>query len=281
MQDWDTVAIVGVGLIGGSIGLALQQRGLARRVVGIGRRASSLKKARQYGTVTHTTQRLDRGVADADLVIVCTPVGQIVEHVCQAAQSCPANCLLTDAGSTKGGLVQELDRRLGSGPQFVGSHPMAGSEKTGPENARADLFDGQVAVITPTAKTDPRAAERVEHFWMSLGARVIRMAPQLHDEAVAMTSHATHVMASALAAATDEASLALAASGWRDTTRVASGDPQLWQQILLANRQQVVKSLKTIERTLAAFRNALTREDAAGLVELLDRGKKTRDSLGS
>jgi prephenate dehydrogenase len=264
MQDWDTVAIIGVGLIGGSIGLALQQRDLARRVVGIGRR-----------------QRIDRGVADADLVIVCTPVGDIVDHVCQAAQHCPAACLLTDAGSTKGGLVRELDRRLGPGPSFVGSHPMAGSEKTGPENARADLFDGQVAVVTPTASTNPGAVERVEHSWSSLGARVIRMAPQIHDEAVAMTSHATHVVASALAAATAESSLALAASGWRDTTRVAAGDPQLWRQILLANRQQVVKSLKTIERTLAAFRIALAREDAAGLVELLDRGKKTRDSLGS
>lgn len=281
MQDWDTVAIVGVGLIGGSIGLALQQRGLARRVVGIGRRAASLRRARQYGTVTHTTQRLERGVADAELVIVCTPVDEIVDYVYRAAQACPAHCLLTDVGSTKGGLVRELDRRLSTGPAFVGSHPMAGSEKTGPENARAELFAGQVAVITPTPQSKPTAVERLDHFWASLGARVIRMAPHLHDEAVAMTSHATHVVASALAAATAEASLALAASGWRDTTRVAAGDPQLWQQILLANRQQVVKSLKTIERTLAAFRNALAREDAAGLVELLDRGKKIRDSLGS
>ncbi len=281
MRKWDTVAIVGVGLIGGSIGLALQQRGLARRIVGIGRRESSLRKARQARTVTQTTTKLERGVADAELVIVCTPVGEIVERVCTVARHCPPTALITDVGSTKVQIVRELDRRLRGNPLFVGSHPMAGSEKTGPEHARADLFENRVTVVTPTRKTGRDAALQIEQFWASLGARVFRLTPQEHDQAVAMTSHAAHVIAAALAAATPATALPLAASGWRDTTRIAGGDPQLWLQILLSNREQVLKALSKFEKVLAAFRGAVQREDAPRLVQLLDAGKKTRDALGS
>ncbi|MHB0959206.1 MAG: prephenate dehydrogenase [Pirellulaceae bacterium] len=281
MRKWDTVAIVGVGLIGGSIGLALQQRALARRIVGIGRRESSLRKARQAGTVTQTTTKLARGVAEAELVIVCTPVGEIVEQVCTVAEHCPPTALITDVGSTKGQIVRDLDRRLQGHPMFVGSHPMTGSEKAGPEHARADLFENRVTVVTPTQNTRDEGVLEIEQFWTSLGARVFRLTPQDHDQAVAMTSHATHVIAAALAAATPENALPLAAGGWRDTTRIAAGDPQLWLQILLSNRQQVLKSLAKFEKVLAAFRGAVQREDATRLVQLLDAGKKTRDSLGS
>lgn len=282
MSEWDTVAIVGVGLMGGSIGLALQQRGLARRVVGVGRRASSLRKARQWHTVTHTTTSLERGVRQADLVIVCTPVADIVDRACEVAQYCPAEALITDVGSTKAIIVRELARRLpGGGPAFVGSHPMAGSEKTGPENARADLLENRVTVVTPERRTREEDVQRIERFWSSLGSRVIRMSSQDHDQAVAMASHATHVIATTLAVATPPQALALAASGWRDTTRIAAGDPQLWLQILLANRREVVKSLRTFEQVLTTFRAALQRGDAASLVQLLDAGKQTRDSVGS
>jgi prephenate dehydrogenase len=281
MSEWDTVAIVGVGLMGGSIGLALQQRGLARRVVGVGRRASSLRKARQWHTVTHTTTSLERGVGQADLVIVCTPVADIVDRVCEVARHCPAEALITDVGSTKANIVRELARRLRGGPAFVGSHPMAGSEKTGPENARADLLEDRVTVITPGRRTREEDVQRIEQFWSALGARVLRMSPQDHDQAVAMASHATHVIATTLAVATPPQALAVAASGWRDTTRIAAGDPQLWLQILLANRREVVKSLRTFEQVLTSFRAALQRGDAASLVQLLDAGKQTRDSVGS
>ena len=257
MNKWDSVAIVGVGLIGGSIGLALLQRGLARCVVGIGRHESSLRKARERGTVTSTTTDLDRGVTDADLVVVCTPVGNIVEHVCQAAAHCPAGALLTDVGSTKGQIVLELERRLDKGPAFVGSHPLAGSEKTGPEYAQADLFESRVTVVTPTPATRPQHVEQIEHFWSALGSRVIRMAPHDHDQAVAMTSHATHVLAAALAAATSPEELPLVAGGWKDTTRIAAADPQLWLQILMTNRDQVLKSIDKFEKVLATFRAAL------------------------
>ena len=281
MRAWDTVAIVGVGLIGGSIGLALQQRKLARRVVGVGRRASSLRKARQYRTVTETTTKLQRGVTDADLIIVCTPVADIVGRVCEVARHCPPGALITDVGSTKSKIVRELDRSLRGGPTFIGSHPMAGSEKAGPEHARADLLENRVTVVTPTPHTCDERLQQIERFWRALGSRVVRMTPLDHDQAVAMTSHATHVIAAALAAATPAHALPLAASGWRDTTRIAAGDPQLWLQILLTNRQEVLKSLGKFEKVLATFRAALTRGDFTRLMQLLDAGKQTRDSVGS
>ncbi|NLX53815.1 MAG: prephenate dehydrogenase/arogenate dehydrogenase family protein [Planctomycetaceae bacterium] len=281
MRPWDTVAIVGVGLMGGSIGLALQQRKLARRVVGVGRRVASLRKARECGTVTETTTRLERGVAEADLIIVCTPVADIVDRVCEAARHCPPEALITDVGSTKSRIVRELERRLRSGPAFIGSHPMAGSEKTGPAHARADLLVERVTVVTPTPRTRDADVERIERFWAALGARVVRMTPLDHDQAVAMTSHATHLVAAALAAATPACALSLAASGWQDTTRIAAGDPQLWVQILLANRPEVLKSLGQFEKSLATFRAALARGDATRLLQLLDAGKQTRDSVGS
>ncbi len=281
MNTWDTVAIVGVGLLGGSIGLALQQRELARRVIGIGRRTESLRKARQHGTVTSTTTDLAGGVADAELIIVCTPVGHIVEHACQVAEHCPPGALITDVGSTKTSIVRQLEKRLAPGVLFIGSHPLAGSEKAGPENASATLFEDRVTVVTRAAASGDELVERIEAFWRSLGAHVLRMSPESHDQAVAMTSHAAHVIAAALAAATTAGELPLTAGGWRDTTRIAAGDPRLWQQILVSNRDQVLQSLDKFGKVLSQFRVALESGDEERIMQLLDAGKKTRDSVGS
>src|SRR5687768_13735455 len=158
MQRWNTVAIIGVGLLGGSVGLALRERSLAKQVVGIGRRPASLKKARQRGAIDSTTTDLARGVKDAELVVVCTPVGQIVEQVRQAADFCPPETIVTDVGSTKESIVAALAGEFVRGVAFVGSHPLAGSEKTGAEFARSDLFEGRVTVITPTPRT------KAEHY---------------------------------------------------------------------------------------------------------------------
>ncbi|MCU0959576.1 MAG: prephenate dehydrogenase/arogenate dehydrogenase family protein [Pirellulaceae bacterium] len=281
MTRWDTVAIVGVGLLGGSIGLALQQRRLAREVVGIGRRAASLRRARRCGTVTRTTLDLARGVRAAQLVVVCTPVSDVVDRVCALAPHCPPGALITDVGSTKEWIVRQLAQRLSGGPAFVGSHPLAGSEKTGPEQARADLLQDRVTVVTPGPTSRAEEVEAIEQFWSALGARVLRMTPAAHDRVLAATSHATHVIAAALAAVTPPAALPLVASGWQDTTRVAAGDPALWLPILMTNRREVLKSLRDFEKVLAAYRDALRREDAARLVQLLEAGKQIRDAVGS
>ncbi len=169
MKQLDTVAIVGVGLIGGSIGLALRQRNLAKNVVGIGRQQAILRVARRVGAITHTTIDLNKGVAEADLVVVCTPAGRIVEHVRQAAQHCPERTLLTDVGSAKQAIVEALDGGLARGCRFLGGHPLAGSEKTGANNASADLFEGRVAILTPTKNTRAEDFDLLEEFWQSLG----------------------------------------------------------------------------------------------------------------
>lgn len=285
MKQWDTVAIVGVGLIGGSIGLALRQRELARTILGVGRSAASLRKASKCGAVTGTTTDLARGVANADLIIVCTPVAEIVRRVLEVADACPATALITDVGSTKAEIVGQLDQTLNRrGDQhatFVGSHPLAGSEKTGPEFARADLFDNRVVVLTPTRYSPRPAVALTTSFWESLGATVLSRTPQDHDRSVAAISHVPHLVASALAGATPLADVCLAAGGWQDTTRIAAADAELWRQILADNRLHVLKSLDKFEKVLAKFRQALEKDDQHKLLKLLEAGKQHRESLGN
>ena len=164
---------------------------------------------------------------------------------------------------------------------FVGSHPMAGSEKTGPAHAQADLFEGRVAVVTPSRQTSTEAVDQVERFWRQLGSQVVRMSPKDHDRSVAAISHMPHLVASALAAATPEEELQLASTGWLDTTRIAGGAPELWRQILVDNRSGVLKSLDKFEKVLASFRRALERQEHEQLLQLLEAGKQRRDSLGN
>jgi prephenate dehydrogenase len=278
---WKTVAIVGVGMIGGSIGLALRKRKLAQRVIGIGRSRASLLKAKKCGTVDTTTTDLARGVHSAELIIVCTPVEQIAQHVREVAAACPKDALITDAGSTKRAIVEAVNGTLPEGVRFIGSHPLAGSEKTGPENARADLLNNRVVVITPIKGNAVADAKTLAAFWKSLGARVLGMSPALHDLAVAATSHVPHVIASALAAATDPEDLALVAGGWLDTTRIAASDPELWRQILLDNRDNTLKALANFQRTLDELRVAIEQQNAARLSELLLQGKQRRDAANT
>ncbi|MFO0870049.1 MAG: prephenate dehydrogenase/arogenate dehydrogenase family protein [Pirellulales bacterium] len=286
---WDTVAILGVGLIGGSIGLGLRQRGLARRIIGIGRRASSLQAARRRGAATETTTDLRRGVAQANLIIVCTPVEQVAAQIHSLRQHCLSDALITDVASTKATIVAAVEsveasaRQLGTPlrGQFVGSHPLAGSEKTGVRYADPDLFVDRAAVVTPTPCTPARAVRRATQLWQSLGARVTRMSAQAHDEAVAAISHLPHLVASALAAATPRSQLSLTGGGWRDTTRVAAGDIELWRQILGDNRQQLLPCLDHFLQVLARFRQALIDHDEPELRRLLEAGKEIRDAVGN
>ncbi len=281
IKRFNTVAIVGVGLIGGSIGMALRARGLADRVIGVGRRQASLRTARRVGAVTNTTVELAKGVAEADLVVVCTPVGRIVEEVRRAAEHCPEGTLLTDAGSTKQVIVEALDGQLPRGCRFLGSHPVAGSEKTGAANARADLFEGRVALLTPTRNTRAEDFDALEAFWSQLGSVVIQMSPADHDRALALTSHLPHLVAAALAGVQRECYFRLAGAGLLDTTRVAAGDPELWRQIFAQNRPNVLAALDQFEAQLSAFRAAIRDGNEDALEELLAIAKKNRDALGS
>jgi len=281
MKPYHTVAIVGVGLIGGSIGLALRKRKLARHVVGIGRRASSLMAASRCGAVTRTTRNLSQGVADAQLVVVCTPVDSVASAVLAAANGAPSGALITDAGSTKLSIVEAVDGRLPRGARFVGSHPLAGGEQSGPAAARADLFEGRQVIVTPTAAGKLSDTRAVSAFWKALGARVLTMSPGEHDRVVAVTSHLPHLVAAALAAATPRELLKLTAAGWHDTTRVASGDVRLWVEILRNNRGHVLKALAEFGKLMDSWTAALESGDDQRLEQLLTEGKRNRDAVGN
>jgi len=286
MAEYGTVAIVGVGLIGGSIGLALRERKLARRIVGVGRRQNSLDAARGIGAIDHGVTSIGEGASEAQLVVVATPVDTVVERVIQAVTAAPPDALITDVGSTKENIVSMVDAALAprrSGPRFVGSHPLAGDHRTGAQHARADMFDGCIVVVTRSAATRPAAVTEISGFWESLGASVTTMTPAKHDAALAITSHLPHVAAVALAAATPTELLRLTASGWRDTTRVAGGDPKLWQAIFTANRQRVLEAMDLLGQTLDNLREALELgdfENLAAMLEAAAKKKRERDALG-
>jgi cyclohexadieny/prephenate dehydrogenase len=275
----DTLAIVGVGLIGGSVGLAARSRDVARRVVGVGRSAASLAAARNAGCIDHGTSDLAAAARDADLVLVCTPVDRIADHVRTAAAACRPGTLLTDAGSTKDAIVRSLDGALPAGVPFVGGHPLAGSEKRGPEHARADLFVDRLVILTPTPRTDADAVRRVGEFWKALGARVLHLSPQDHDDALAVTSHLPHLAAAAVANTLPEHLRSLTATGFRDTTRVAAGDPDLWAAIFAQNRGAVLGAIGQLEERLTDYRRAIEHNDMTTLRRLLSEAKEVRDSL--
>lgn len=281
MKQLNQVAIVGVGLIGGSIGLALRKRALAEKVIGIGRRQSTLRIARRVGAVTNTTVDLAKGVAGAELVIVCTPVGSIVEHVRQAAEHCPEGALITDAGSTKQVIVSALDGTLPRGCRFLGGHPLAGGEKAGPTHADAELFEGKVAILTPTRNSSADDYDLLERLWEALGSVVIQMTPAEHDQALALTSHLPHAVAAALCAAIPETYFRLAGNGLLDTTRIAAGSPDLWKQIFSLNRENVLSALALFGQRLEALRAAVEQGRHEEIERILTVAKKNRDALGS
>jgi len=281
MKRFENVAIVGVGLIGGSIGLALRKLDLAEKVTGIGRRQVSLRIARRVGAVTNTTIDLTKGVAEADLIVVCTPVGRIIEDVRRAAAHCREGTLITDVGSAKQKIVEALDEGLPRNCRFVGAHPLAGKEKTGAGSAEADLFDGRVVVVTPSPNSRAEDYDQIEGFWEGLGSVVIKMSAQQHDESLAVTSHLPHVAAVALAASVPEQLFRLSGTGLRDTSRLAGGDPGLWRQILGYNRDHVLSAMQEYGSTLAAIYNAIRDDDQTQLEKILTKAKKNRDALGS
>jgi prephenate dehydrogenase len=279
--SWPTVAIVGVGLIGGSVGRALLARGLTTRVIGIGRSRDSLAAARRAGAVTETT--VDPAiVAEADLVVVATGVASIPPLLDTLDAAARPGTLLTDAGSTKASIVAAWERRRKQRRcRFVGSHPLAGSHRRGPEASDPELFAGRVAVVTPAAATPAADVEGVASLWSALGATVFVMSPREHDRLLAATSHAPHVAAAAIAAATPAAALPLAATGWRDTTRIAAGDAELWADILLDNAAPLAASLRRITAFSERIVAAVEAGDRRRLVGLLSRAKDVRDAVGS
>lgn len=279
MTPWNQVTIIGAGLIGGSLGLALKQRGLARAVVGVGHRQSSLDEARRTGAADRTTLDPVAGVRGSDLVVLATPVGLIRPMLERVAAALEPGAVVIDVGSTKAGVVAACEALVPAGRTFIGCHPIAGSEQRGVSFARADLFDDATCVVTPTDRTPPAALSRVVRLWADVGMTVRVTTPEEHDRLLAEVSHLPHVAAAALVEAAPPEAMPYVGPGWTDATRIASGDPALWRDILMSNRGEVAAALERLEGVLAAFRAALDQGDAARLEVMLAESKARRDRV--
>jgi prephenate dehydrogenase len=277
------LAVVGVGLLGGSVAKAARAQGIAREVIGIGRDAGRLQAALDDRALDRATTDLAEGLRDADFVVLAAPVRAIEDLLGRMWDVTPADAIVTDVGSSKGAIVRKAEALARRRPlTFVGSHPMAGSEKSGYGVARADLFQGALVVVTPTEASEPRAVKTVTAFWEHLGARVTALDPEAHDLAVAAVSHLPHLVACALVdAVTREApgALPIAARGFRDTTRIAAGDPRMWQEIFLANKAPLAQALAAFRRALDDLAALIETDDPAAVEAALARIKIAREAL--
>ncbi len=278
------ITIIGVGLLGGSIGLAVKRRRLAREVAGYVRRAASLKDCEKAGAVDFATTDLLAAVSQADLVILCTPLAQmraITEHFLPALRR---GAIVTDVGSVKADVIRELESLVNqTGAHFVGSHPMAGGEKMGVGAAKADLYANTACIITPTKKTHAGAVRKLEQFWKALGSRTVRMDAARHDLLVSLSSHLPHVVAATLAGLIldprQPKQLAqLCASGFRDTTRIASGSPEMWRDIALTNRKNLSRAVDAFAAELKKFQSALKQSDEKAVQNFFATAKQRRDN---
>jgi len=277
------LAIVGVGLLGGSVAKAVRAGGLAREIVGVGRDEARLGTALRDGALDRVTTDLDAGVSDADFVLLAVPVLAVEALLPRVWWAAPDGATVTDVASTKAGIVRVADQLAARRAlAFVGSHPMAGSERSGYGVARADLFRAATVIVTPTDRTEPRAVKAVTEFWEEMGARVSALDALTHDQAVAAISHLPHLVACALVdgvARFEPAALELAARGFKDTTRIAASDPDVWTEIFLANRAALATSLDAFRRALAELERCVTRGSAVELRAALARIKAAREAL--
>ncbi|HET7854621.1 MAG TPA: prephenate dehydrogenase/arogenate dehydrogenase family protein [Candidatus Methylomirabilis sp.] len=277
------MAVIGVGLIGGSLARACRG-GLARRVVGLDADPINLNRAIGLGLVDEVGN-LPAGVAGADLVVVAVPVGALAEVVRAAAPHLAPGCIVTDVGSVKGDLVTEVEREIPPGRTYVPAHPIAGTERSGPEAASAGLFRGSLCVLTPTSRTPEAALTKVMRLWEGVGSRVVRMDPFRHDQVFALVSHLPHVVAYALigtvlnGADGGEEVLRFSGGGLRDFTRIAASHPVMWRDILIRNRGEVLDSIARFRKVLERIEGMIRTQDAVRLVEEFERAKEAREQL--
>ncbi|MDQ8194325.1 prephenate dehydrogenase/arogenate dehydrogenase family protein [Coraliomargarita sp. SDUM461004] len=273
------ITILGPGLLGASLALALKERGLSQKVHAWSRRPQTRAQALQTSWCDAVFESPSQACAGSELVVICTPVETIVPLLEQIAPSLTPQTLITDVGSTKSLICREA---RGTHVNFIGSHPMAGSEQTGMAHARADLFDGAACIITPLDEASELDIARLHQLWNAIGMDVSTCTPEKHDEIVAHISHLPHLIASSLCsylAGKDSTWKQLSGGGLRDSTRVAAGDPTLWKQILEQNREEVLRAIDGFENELHALKTALLDQNTLELVAQLERGKRFRDSL--
>ncbi|EIJ42666.1 prephenate dehydrogenase [Beggiatoa alba B18LD] len=279
------LAILGVGLIGGSLARALKRAQVCAEVIGCGRQLDNLQEALRLGVIDHYTTDIAEAVRDADVVVVAVPLGQMASVFSSIRPALAPHAIITDVGSAKASVVEEAYQHLGEHlGRFVPAHPIAGTEKSGVAASFASLFENRRVILTPLAETDPQATALVTQLWQHTGAEVVNMSVEHHDEVLAATSHLPHVLAyslvDTLAQMEDRREIfRFAAGGFRDFTRIASSDPKMWHDICLANRSAILHVLAQFNADLAELADAIEHGDSAHILSIFSRAKMARDKF--
>ena len=279
MNELRRVSIIGLGLLGGSVALAVRQRMPGTAVIGYSHRPVTRRRARALGVVTETAGNLKAAVANADLIVLATPIFTFERYFMDLSGLVPQGCIVTDVGSTKVLPHIWAQKRLAGHIRYVGSHPVAGSEQRGVEFARDDLFDQTRCILTTTPATNHNAVKALRSFWSMLGCSVQVMSPAQHDRVFANVSHLPHVMAAGLVNANDEDEMMFAGKGFLDSTRIASGPPTVWTDVLLANRENIADSIDHAIAELSRLRAAIKGGKRRQIEQLLEAARRKRATL--
>jgi cyclohexadieny/prephenate dehydrogenase len=283
---FEKIALIGIGLIGGSIALEARKRGLARTIVAATRRPETAAKANELKLADHCGTDLAAACEGADLVIVCTPVGACGPAAKAIAPSLKPGCIVSDVGSVKQTVIADMSPHIPKGVHFVPAHPVAGTEYSGPEAAILDLFQGRWCILTPLPGSDAAAVDRLEAFWKGLGSEVNRLDPANHDRILAITSHLPHLIAYTIVGTADDLGghlnsevLKYSAGGFRDFTRIAASDPTMWRDVFMNNREAVLEVLQRFQEDLFALQRAIRWGEGDKLFELFSRTREIRRAL--
>lgn len=285
MPLFKRMTVCGVGLIGGSLALAARRKHLVGEIVGLGRTQKNLDLAIERGIIDRATRDPAEAGWGADLVVLAVPVRAIPEAFAAISPHAAPDAVVTDVGSVKGYVVREIEPLLGPKMTLVAAHPVAGKETTGAGAADPELFSNRRVIITPSRRSTAEAIEKVEALWQATGARIERMAPDVHDQILARASHLPQIVASALAAALAEEKAdgkpvaEFGAGGLRDTTRIAASSPEMWRDICLTNRDAILSALRLYRITFDEFAAMLERGDGPGLEALFERGRRMRERI--
>lgn len=282
-----TVCIIGTGLIGGSLALALKQAGFCRRVIGAGRTETTLQKAVELGVIDHYEMDYAVAVKDADIVVIAVPLSAMKNVFEQIAPALSATAVVTDAGSAKQSVIKDAELALAKNfNRFVAGHPISGTEKSGVTAAFVDLYKNRKVILTPTDRADTDAVKLVTEMWQAAGAEVESMSAQHHDMVLAGTSHLPHILAFGLVDClnnleeVDEV-FRFAAGGFRDFTRIASSDPVMWRDICLSNREDILRMMEKYQQQLQTIHQALQDSDGEALINIFARAKQARDQFNN
>jgi len=266
------ISIIGTGLIGGSIALSARKNGLADEIIGICRHDKTVKLAKKLKIVDSISKDI-KNIAGSDLVIFATPVETIKKLAPVVSKLVDKKCVITDVGSTKMSIVRLLDSKF---ENFLGSHPLAGSQNRGIAFANSGILKGSACILTPTANTSSMALIKIKRFWRRLGVKTVEMPPGQHDAIVSLTSHLPHLLAFCLITITPSSHFRFAAGGFKDTTRIAASDSEIWSDIFLNNSSNLINSLDSLQKQLKWFRNAISKKNSAAIKKYINRAKEKR-----